>query len=31
MTMIKTLRVMLIPNKKQNTRLFQFAGSARFA
>ena len=22
---------MLIPNKKQNTRLFQFAGSARFA
>ena len=29
--MLKTLRVMLIPNDKQRTRLFQFAGSARFA
>ena len=29
--MLKTLRVMLIPNDKQQTRLFQFAGSARFA
>lgn len=28
---IKTIRVMLIPNDKQRTRLFQFAGSARFA
>ena len=31
MTVIKTLRVMLIPNNQQATRLFQFAGSARFA
>ena len=29
--MLKTLRVMLIPNDKQQTRLFRFAGSARFA
>ena len=29
--MIKTIRVMLIPNNQQRTRLFQFAGSARFA
>ena len=29
--MLKTLRVMLIPNNKQLTRLFQFAGSARYA
>ena len=29
--MIKTLRVMLIPNDKQRTRLFRFAGTARFA
>ena len=29
--MIKTLRIMLIPNNEQNTRLFQFAGTARFA
>ena len=29
--MIKTLRVMLILNNHQATRLFQFAGSARFA
>ena len=25
------MRVKLVPNKKQNTRLFQFAGTARFA
>ena len=31
MIMIKTIRVMLIPNDKQRTRLFQFAGSARYA
>lgn len=31
MRMIKTLRVMLIPNNRQRTRLFQFAGTARFA
>lgn len=29
--MIKTIRIMLIPNNKQNTRLFQFAGAARYA
>ena len=29
--MLKTVRVMLIPNEKQRTRLFQFSGSARFA
>ena len=29
--MLKTLRVMLVANKIQNTRLFQFAGTARFA
>lgn len=29
--MIKTYKVMLHPNKVQNTRLFQFAGSARYA
>ena len=29
--MLKAIRVMLIPNDKQRTRLFQFAGSARFA
>ncbi len=29
--MLKTLRVMLIPNDKQRMRLFQFAGSARYA
>ena len=28
---MKSYKVMLIPNKKQRTRLFQFAGSARFA
>ena len=31
MTEIKTFRLMLIPNNQQITRLFQFAGSARFA
>ncbi|MBQ7733180.1 MAG: transposase, partial [Synergistaceae bacterium] len=29
--MIKTIRVMLNPNDKQMTRLFQFAGTARYA
>ena len=29
--MIKTIRVMLFPNNKQKTRLFQYAGTARFA
>ena len=29
--MLKTLRVMLVPNRNQNTQLFQFAGTARFA
>ena len=29
--MIKTLKVMLIPNNKQRSKLFQSAGVARFA
>ena len=29
--MIKTIRVMLIPNNKQNTKLFRYANTARFA
>ena len=29
--MIKSFKVMLVPNNEQRTRLFQFAGSARFA
>ncbi len=29
--MIKTIRVMLIPNNKQKTKLFQYANIARFA
>ena len=29
--MIKTVRVMLIPNNKQKTKLFQYADMARFA
>lgn len=29
--MIKTLKVMLIPNNNQKSRLFQSAGTARFA
>ena len=28
--MIKTIRIMLIPNNKQKTRLFQYANTARF-
>ncbi len=28
---MKSFKVMLVPNKHQQTRLFQFAGSARFA
>lgn len=29
--MVKTIKVMLLPNNKQNTRLFQLADAARFA
>ena len=29
--MIKTIKVMLIPNNKQITKLFQYANTARFA
>lgn len=29
--MLKSFKVMLVPNKHQRTRLFQFAGTARFA
>ena len=29
--MIKTIKVMLVPNNKQITKLFQYAGTARFA
>ena len=29
--MIKTIRVMLLPNNRQKTKLFQYAGAARFA
>ena len=29
--MIKGIKVMLIPNNKQNTKLFQYSGTARFA
>ncbi|MDY2595195.1 MAG: helix-turn-helix domain-containing protein [Oliverpabstia sp.] len=29
--MIKSLKVMLIPNNIQSTKLFQYAGAARFA
>lgn len=29
--MIKTIRVMLLPNSKQKTKLFEYANSARFA
>lgn len=28
---IKTIQVMLLPNNKQNTKLFQYAGAARYA
>ena len=29
--MLKSFKVMLVPNNQQWTRLFQFAGTARFA
>lgn len=29
--MVKTIRVMLVPNNKQRTKLFQYANTARFA
>ncbi len=29
--MIKSIKVMLIPNNKQKTKLFQYANTARFA
>ena len=29
--LIKSLKVMLIPNNKQNTKMFQYSGAARFA
>jgi transposase len=29
--MIKTIRVMLIPNNRQRSKLFQYANTARFA
>lgn len=29
--MIKSLKVMLLPNNVQNTKMFQYAGAARFA
>ena len=29
--MIKTYKIMLVPNKKQETKLFAYAGAARFA
>lgn len=29
--MLKSFKVMLVPNNHQQTRLFQFAGTARFA
>ena len=29
--MMKSFNVMLLPNNRQRTRLFQFAGAARFA
>ena len=29
--MIKSIRVQLLPNNKQKTKLFQFAGAARYA
>ena len=30
-TLIKTIRVMLLPNNKQKSKLFQYANTARFA
>ncbi|MBQ9617433.1 MAG: helix-turn-helix domain-containing protein, partial [Oscillibacter sp.] len=29
--MIRTLKVMLTPNNRQKTRMFQYAGAARYA
>ena len=29
--MIKSFKVMLLPNNKQNTKLFQYAGTSRMA
>ena len=29
--MIKTIKIMLLPNNKQQTKLFQYANTARFA
>ena len=29
--MIKSIKVMLLPNNVQNTKMFQYAGAARFA
>ena len=29
--MIKSIKVMLLPNNKQNTKMIQFAGASRFA
>ncbi len=29
--MIKSIKVMLVPNNKQETKLFQYTGTSRFA
>ena len=29
--MVKAIKVMLVPNNAQNTKMFQYAGAARFA
>ena len=29
--MIRTIKVMLIPNNRQKARMFQYAGAARYA
>ena len=31
MKLIKSIKVMLLPNNKQKTKLFQYANTARFA
>lgn len=31
MELIKSIKVMLLPNNKQKTKLFQYANTARFA
>ena len=31
MIMIKSIKVMLIPNNKQKTKMFQYVGASRFA